>query len=529
MDVMRLVFRSRLLLLMLVMALTVGCGMAKANDVYIAQTAAGRNTGADCSDALVYTYFNTSGNWTSGMPTGAQIGPGTAVHLCAGTYSFAGGNTNGLAFQGGGSSGGVITLIADQGPVTLTAPYWGNTSGPNVGPVNTNGHSYITIDGENQLTLQATANGTLLANQVDWGNGLVAKGGRNVTIENLTVSNIYVHSCRLPISNCTDEGGPDTGGISAYGSNLLVRGNTVHDAKLCIGGNYGGGITINNEAFQNNTLYNCDHGFEVGDGSANDTVINLIISDNDISNFQNWDDFGVNNHHDGIHQFSYNSGDSVVGYQAYNNYIHGDFGANMNAAIYQESSTETTGTLYFNNLIVDSASMSHLGCGEICVLNQNAGIYNNTIAATTGHGTVCVNVYYAGDVIKNNTCTSVGEAISVTSAANYANTAIDYNNYYNIGSNGWNQIGTFQTWQSLCSCDAHGNNNNPNLSAETYRPTSLSSALAGGISLTSLSITALAADKTGVPSLRGRFLVHRCLHTHIPAYRPVGYRAIVAE
>lgn len=491
--------RSRvwfLSILTILMGLFVGQGVAQTNNVYIAQTAAGSANGSSCANAYAYTYFNTSGNWTSSVPSGTRIGPGTTVHLCGGTYAFAGGNSNGLTFQGSGSSSSPITLQADAAAM-ITAPYWGNTSGPNVAPITTNGNSYITINGQSQLTLQASANGTNLANQVDWGNGLIAKGGSNVTIENLTVSNIYIHSCALPIANCTDEGGQDSGGISAYGSNLLVTGNTVHDAKLCIGANYSGGTTYNNETFSNNTLYDCDHGLEIGDGGS-DSLTNLIVSGNNISNFQNWDDYGVNNHHDGIHQFAYNSGSVVAGYMVYNNYIHGDFGANFNAAVYQESSTNTTGTYVFNNLIVDQSSAPHLGCGMICLENVGAKIYNNTIDATTGHGTEGINVYYANDVIENNTVSNMGGALAVNSPATYANTTINFNNYYGIGGSGWNNQGSFSGWQSVCHCDANSSNANPNLSA-AYTPTSASTPLIQqGVNLSGLSIPLLNLDMAGM-------------------------------
>ncbi len=63
------------------------------NAVYIAQKAAGGNTGEDCADPKAISYSNTSGNW-SATPSG--IGPDTIVHLC-GTI------TTELMFQGSGA------------------------------------------------------------------------------------------------------------------------------------------------------------------------------------------------------------------------------------------------------------------------------------------------------------------------------------------------------------------------------------------------------------------------------------------
>src|SRR5262249_26163841 len=89
---------KRLLLLLVFMAPT-----AWANDVFISQ--AGGGTGASCASPLSVTFFNTSGNWTVGIPSGTQIGPGTTVHLC-GTFTGALSGSM-LTFQGSGSSSAV--------------------------------------------------------------------------------------------------------------------------------------------------------------------------------------------------------------------------------------------------------------------------------------------------------------------------------------------------------------------------------------------------------------------------------------
>src|ERR1700691_2398316 len=84
----------------------------RATDLYIAQSATGGSTGADCCDALPYTFFNNSANWPS------PIGPGTTVHVCPGTYT-APLNTTMFSFQGSGSPGQPITLQFENG-VTLS-------------------------------------------------------------------------------------------------------------------------------------------------------------------------------------------------------------------------------------------------------------------------------------------------------------------------------------------------------------------------------------------------------------------------
>ncbi len=85
-------------------------------DIYIAQSAAGGNTGADCADALAYTFFNTSSNWASTY-TGGKISPGTTVHLCGTITGTNTANTNILRTQGAGTSGSPITIHFETGAI----------------------------------------------------------------------------------------------------------------------------------------------------------------------------------------------------------------------------------------------------------------------------------------------------------------------------------------------------------------------------------------------------------------------------
>lgn len=480
-------------LLLAVMFVILAASFSAASDIYIAQNAAGANTGADCADAHAVSWFNTSSNWGSGS---SQIGAGDTVHVCSGTFSFPAGTSCGLSFQGSGSSGNPITLIADQGAVTITAPYWAGSK--NGGPICSSGFSWITINGDNNLTLQASANGTNLANKADYGFGVWAYTGDNVTIENLTVSNIYVHACTEPISGCTDEGGQNTGGIAAQGSNVTISGNTVHDAKWCITGGVGGSVTVANRSIHDNTIYNCDHGVAVGVGGNNGVLNGLLVYNNTIHDFQNWDDAANNNHHDGIHIWSYNAGDSITGALVYNNYIYGNWGAGMNSALFAEAMTGLPGAFYFNNVIVDQSTVSHNGCGDICLEVNGVAVVNNTIdnSGAVGGGAVAINNYGTNVLVENNTINGASEAIGFASGSSWA--TVDYNNYYGIGGSGWNQSSSLSGWQSSCSCDSHSAVANPSLGSN-HIPTSSSTALIQkGANLSGMSISVLNLDKAGL-------------------------------
>ena len=441
---------------------------ASATNVYLAQNSAGGGNGADCADALPVSWFNNSANWGSGA---TQIGPGTTVHLC-GTISSA------LTFQGSGSSTSPVTLLFENG-AQMSAPNWGSGGGA----INSSGNGYLIVDGGTNGVIHATSNGTGLATQYDnTGVGLSACAG--CIVRNLTVANMYVHTCTEPVSNCTDENGQNSSGIYVSdGSNVSIHNNTVYGAKWCLF--YTVGTTQSSVSIYGNTVYNCDHGAAVG-GEGSASVSGIQVYSNVIHDGQNWDDAANNNHHDGIH-FWTGSG-SFSGVQEYNNYMYGDWGNNFNSFLFAEGTQ--TGAQYFNNVLIDQSSVSHNGCGYICLENNSPVIANNTIV---GPGTAINVSYNSGNVVENNTISNAYRATQVASQADIA--VWDYNNYYNLGTCGWN-CGTFASWQSGGN-DAHGSNTNPNLSG-TYTPTSSSTALMQGANLASLGISQLDLDKAGV-------------------------------
>jgi hypothetical protein len=322
----------------------------------------------------------------------------------------------------------------------------------------------------------------------------------NLTIKDLTISNIYVKAqCVSPYTGC-DEGGQNTGGIAANGTNVTISGSTIHDAKWCVTGGVPGNVTIANRSIHDNAIYNCDHAIAVGVSAVNGVLNGLYIYNNDIHDFVNWDDDPAvnNNHHDGIHIWSYNSGDLITGGLIYDNYIHGDFGHSFNAAIYTEAQTGLPSAYFFNNVLIDQSTVSHLGCGLICLIDNDAHVFNNTIngAASVDAGTA-INNYGENVTIESNIIVGVGQALGFSGGGAFA--TVDYNNYYQIGAKGWNFYGTLAAWQSGCSCDSHSSNTNPNLTPN-YRPTSISSALiVQGVNLSNLSIPPLNLDMLGVP------------------------------
>jgi hypothetical protein len=457
--------------------------LASNSNIYIAQSAMGANSGADCADAYAVGFFNKSSDWGTGA---SQIAPGTTVHLC-GTISSA------LTIEGSGSSTSPITILFESGAM-MSAPNWGE-GGAAIGG---SGINYITIDGGTNGTIQATSNGTGLATQVD-DTGVALYNCSNCIIRNLTVSNMYVHTYTP-----TDESGENTGGIYiANGNNIAMYSNTVHDAKWGVAYSFNTAGN-SNVTLYNNIVYHCDHGVALESGDPNASLSNATVYGNNIYDGYLWDDNANDNHHDGIHTWAVQSGTSISGLMVYSNYIHGNWGFGLNAFIYMEveSGGLENNSLAFNNLLVDSTTLSHYGCGYLCVLGSAAGIYNNTIIGSSTASGLGIDIYGASDTIENNTVGNMLEVVALAGAASTSVATWDYNNYYNVGAQGWNGGTPFSAWQGWCATgvckpDTHGSMTNPELSA-TYQPTSSSAALLNrGVNLSSIAVTALDSDISG--------------------------------
>lgn len=465
------------LLLMVAVTVLIGalsyapvCAAATSN-IYISQNGGGGGT--SCSDTLAASWFNNSANWGNGSN---QIGPGGTVHLC-GIISSS------LTIQGSGSTVSPVTILFESGAM-MSAPNWGSGAAAITG----SGLNYVIIDGGANGVIQATSNGTGLATNYD-DTGVSLSSCSNCTVRNLTIANMYVHTCTEPASTCTDESGQNTGGIYVNGgSSVSIYNNTVHDAKWCLFYSIPGGGSSSNIAIYSNTEYHCDHGVAVGAGGASSVLSGAAVYGNVMHDFQNWDDAANDNHHDGIHFWAPNSGDSDTGVQEYDNYMYGDFGVGFNSFLFAEGTQ--TGALYFNNVLVDQSSVSHAGCGYICLENDSVIVANNTIVGT-GTG---INIYGQSATVENNTISNAWEAVGINSGATIK--VWDYNNYYNLGGCAWNCGTSFQQWQAAGN-DVHGSNTNPNLSGN-YQPTSNSTALnTAGFNLSGLLIPTLDLDKSG--------------------------------
>lgn len=480
---------------------------AKANDIYITQSGGGGGT--SCTDSQGVTYFNTSGNWGSGKP----IGPGTTVHLC-GTFTGTAGTTM-LTFQGSGASGSPITVHFETGAL-LTSPYWasGNGSAPGGGAIDLNGQGYLVVDGGSNGVIQDTDNGSLCTispkpspcfNNARNSLGISAVNAHDVTVKNLTIQNMYVHTSPNDNTlNIYSDGCVDVLG----GNNITIDHITAHDVHWCFTG------AANNLTISNSEVYNADHGVAFG---ANTNVGGLSIHNNHFHDFANWDTTNDAYHHDYIHLWNHTSGTALTGGVIYNNTFDGVFGNCCTTGfIFLEESIQNIDI--FNNTFIESGSDTggRIGvwlAGET-IGGKNNALYNNFFATSVSH-TAGNSIYSesneTGLSIENNIDMgaqydiglNAGSYLSIADHNLYDDIYTDYGELNIFQWNGDSPTHSLATWQSECACDA-----NSTLATKTVinvdstgKPQPGSPAIGKGANLNSIATGALAPlafDKNGV-------------------------------
>ncbi len=208
-------------------------------------------------------------------------------------------------------SGNPIIILFENG-AQLNAPYWSTN-----GAILCNGNNYITVDGGTNGIVQATQNGTSLANQ-QASQGLQFNNCSNIEVRNLTIKNIYQVS-----GSGTDNLGRNTSAIN-FGSgsdNLYIHNNSISYARAGI---YIAYSTVTNVNVYGNSIDFVGWGIVVGDSNNNSSATGVNVYGNSVGpHFQAWADNAQTIHEDGIFFQAVNSGSTITG-TVYNNYVHGD-------------------------------------------------------------------------------------------------------------------------------------------------------------------------------------------------------------
>jgi hypothetical protein len=464
------------------------CASAFATDIYFGPTSSGSNNGTSCSSAYAYN------DGTHGWSQSAQQAAGNNLHICSGTYTVTTGGQV-LTTANSGSSGNPITFIADQGGATFQSPVFSSSGALAIS------NAYWVINGDNNLTIQNTANGTGLANNTQSGAFYISAS--NVTVENMTVQNLCQRSAGDTGDSCTN-GGNDSTGIEVTGSlsNITLQSITEaeggHNCIFMSLGSSSSGILISK-----NTLSGCN--WEIG---SNSPSAGVTITGNDITCVAaalcNWDDPADDNHHNGIYFFP-GSG-AATNVVISNNYIH-DINGNTTGYIFftDQNGGPITGAEIYNNIFFTTSSQSGPGNGFVTSgVTGNTGllVLNNTFygpgqrSISDDQGSTNEN-----NIVVNGTCQEYfdsGQSAIVAA----------YNDFYQSGTpqcqssgqnwfNGTTGFTTLAAWQAgttgQCSggCDVTGSiTSNPNLNTNFTIPSG-SPVIAAGANLTSLGIAGL--------------------------------------
>jgi hypothetical protein len=427
---------------------------ASATNIYIAQNAAGGNTGADCNDAYAMTFFNNSANWGS---ANTKIGAGTTVHLC-GTIT-----SGSLTAQGSGTNGSPITILFDpttSGNITMPAL-------PTAGAIILDGFSYITVDGSNQVgIMQSTNNGDASGGytQQVCSIAISAQGSSNITVRYLQILNIYVKS-NPSVDNaggCNGVGPPAAVYWQTAGNITIDNVIASYCASCYTGGvNVGATVTVSNS-----TCEDFDHCLGMGISSNTPTVLGPVyFYNNSVHDMNAWDTTANTFHHDGVHLWGYCSDGSTYcagtywsNIYIYNNHFYGNTGTQFGDWIFNEANIQNEWA--FNNFSDTTEEESgNEGPGPFYAQGNTMHFWNNTFTAGSGASSANLNALAGPNVTVQNNVICSGGLISVDATDPYSGSttsisALSNNFYMNGNSNAFSwkanvlPFGSFGTWES---------------------------------------------------------------------------------
>lgn len=439
--------------LVLMGAFFFGLSAAQAADVFVVQATPG--TGTSCASGAPIG----SVNWT----------PANTYHLC-------GPFTSPIVPTASGTSNQVLNILGEPGSrISMPAI-------PNSGGISLHGKQWINLDGQHNLVIESTNNGTNSGKVNSVG---VEVTGSNLQVHGLIIQNLYKYTC------CNnDQGGLGIFGIGDNIKNIHIFDNSCSAMFACVETQLGantGNIEVDHIRLPNPDVA---WGIVVVQGFSNSSTNGVLIHDNDLQagsgvtpgSGNSWctgkTDF---NHLDPIHTWSQGNGGGILNTLMYRNHIHGSFcvvggTANSTAAMFWEAHVDGGSApnrpKVFNNLI--EIQGGHPGDGGIYKQTGTDGdIWYNTVDGKGGDsGTICMEMggggsaTLIGNILQN--CPNNGTLLdggTVTGSGNV---------YFNDGGQ-TNTVGVAST-------------SNPNLDA-THAPTAATPVI--GTNLTSQGIAEL--------------------------------------
>lgn len=428
----------------------------RAATVFVSQSGGSVSCGADGTQG---TTALASATWTAGN-----------------TYKLCGTLTSAVAPSASGSSGNVITIFFESGSkISMTVL-------PSTGGINLSGKSFITVDGgvpcgptvaeaSCQGIIEATANGTLLTNQVTGTVGINVAGASNITIQNLLIRNVYVHVTGSGSSGTGWEIASSTAQAvltSTGQTNFLMQDSKIHDANWALQlvgttGNY------SNLEFARVDEYNVDHCLAIGVGGTN-TADTVLYHDSHCHDTSNWDDttqvgLSTNNHHDGIHLFTTSGSSTITNVFSWNNKYDGDWGQYTTAEIFEECvGTGHVDHTFYNSFFTSNNASFALTNGTLndgniaCSGTSHTDIYNNTFLCTAANNTYCNQLTVTEDY-RNNVEVNLNSGFGIlTSTTGGTSGTFNFNIYGSSTASPFYVSAvqkTYSQWKAAFSADAN--------------------------------------------------------------------------
>jgi hypothetical protein len=337
------------------------------NPLYFSANGSGSQSGADVSDCQTRTFVANPTNWGSGtgqIPNGNTL---SLVGVC-GAINVYGNN---------------ITILVPGGS-GFSEPYQSSI-------LIANGTSGITIDGTGGGFIACTANGSGLANQAATQAIQVDGTTAGITIKNIAITNIYVHTLASDSAISSDEccgfycneltGNCLFSGIvfSNVGTALLTQGDCTE--------------TISNCTFQC-----CNHGvYPSGTAGASWTVEKCLFG-----TCSNWNTGASDTYHnDGIIWGGATSSTALTSIVVNGNTFNGVQGADNTAYIFFYQGSAVTATMMNNLFIVNPGDTLNNGCfnaGALTAILNNTFINNGPPQSciTQGNNLALMNNLFVG-------------------------------------------------------------------------------------------------------------------------------------
>ncbi len=432
-----------------------GCGHGPS--VYVSEASAGAADGMDCANARSASWLDDSQDWGAGA---GDIAPGTIVHLC-------GVITTRLIVGGSGTSARPIVIYFEPGSrIAMPA-----CPGRDRGCLDTNGQSYLTIDGGSNGVIESTGNGTGLALHDNDVAGIWALDCTGCTIEGLTIRDMYVHNAGGDAAADADVG------VYLSGSDLTIADNTLHDMTAALVAEWN--PHDQNVSIDGNDIYDIDHGFSSSANQPGGDIGPIRFYRNHVHSHANWDTPTAAYHHDGVHCYTSAGGSAAhyAGLYIYDNRFDGStdlsgtpYGDDMTAQIFLEGGSgagatpcadRTSDIWIFNNVFAETAFMND---GLLDSASGQPHVYNNTMLGADATRGTCYasNSDATNGSYQNNVMTTCGTLIYNNDGARvYATGNPDYNVYANGGENGfvcgssYLPFSAFTRWQACIGGDRH--------------------------------------------------------------------------